>query len=81
MVTMLGKTMVKLPVAPRYAKMILLAHKEDCIQYMIAVVSALTVKVGKIVSIKATCHILYVYEYIMIHFCVHTVNSIFYGSL
>lgn len=37
--------MGKIPVAPRYAKMILLAHKKNCMQYVIAAVAALTVKV------------------------------------
>ena len=45
MVTVLGKTMGKLPVAPRYAKMILMAHQENCMQYMITIIAALTVKV------------------------------------
>ena len=45
-VTALGKTLSKIPVAPRFAKMITQASKEDgCLQYMIAIVAALTVKV------------------------------------
>ena len=37
--------MGKLPVAPKYAKMILMASRENCLQYVIAIVAALTVKV------------------------------------
>ena len=37
--------MGKLPVAPQYAKMILMACQENCLQYIIAIVAALTVKV------------------------------------
>lgn len=44
-VTLLGRTMGQLPVSPRYSKMILLAHQQNCIQYMIIIVAALTVKV------------------------------------
>ena len=45
-VTALGKTLSKIPVSPRFAKMIMQASKEDgCLQYMIAIVAALTVKV------------------------------------
>eukprot|EP00112_Aurelia_sp_Birch-Aquarium-sp1_P005051 Seg1574.5 transcript_id=Seg1574.5/GoldUCD/mRNA.D3Y31 product="putative ATP-dependent RNA helicase DHX37" protein_id=Seg1574.5/GoldUCD/D3Y31 len=43
-VTLLGRTMGQLPVSPRYSKMILLAHQQNCIQYMIIIVAALTVK-------------------------------------
>ncbi|XP_065055451.1 probable ATP-dependent RNA helicase DHX37 isoform X1 [Rhopilema esculentum] len=43
-VTALGKTMAQLPIAPRYAKMILLAHQENSLQYIIIIVAALTVK-------------------------------------
>ena len=44
-ITPLGRSMAKIPVAPRYAKMISLAHQENCMQYIITIVAALTVKV------------------------------------
>ncbi|XP_070571551.1 probable ATP-dependent RNA helicase DHX37 [Ptychodera flava] len=42
-ITPLGKAMACFPVAPRYAKMLALGKQEDCLQYTIAIVSALTV--------------------------------------
>lgn len=43
-ITSLGRAMAKFPVSPRYAKMLCLGHQENCMEYVIAVVSALTVK-------------------------------------
>ena len=43
-ITPLGRAMAKFPVSPRYAKMLCLGHQEKCMQYVIAIVSALTVK-------------------------------------
>jgi len=43
-ITPLGRAMAKFPVSPRYAKMLCLGHQENCMEYVIAVVSALTVK-------------------------------------
>nr|XP_006823126.1 PREDICTED: probable ATP-dependent RNA helicase DHX37-like [Saccoglossus kowalevskii] len=42
-ITPLGKAMACFPVAPRYAKMLALGAQEDCLQYVIAMVAALTV--------------------------------------
>lgn len=43
-ITPLGRAMAKFPVSPRYAKMLCLGHQEGCMEYIIAIVSALTVK-------------------------------------
>ena len=43
-ITPLGRAMSKFPVSPRYAKMLCLGHQESCMEYVIAIVSALTVK-------------------------------------
>lgn len=43
-ITPLGRAMSKFPVSPRYAKMLCLGHQENCMEYVIAIVSALTVK-------------------------------------
>ena len=43
-ITPLGRAMAKFPVSPRYAKMLCLGHQENCMEYVIAIVSALTVK-------------------------------------
>ena len=43
-ITPLGRAMAKFPVSPRYAKMLCLGHQEGCMEYVIAIVSALTVK-------------------------------------
>lgn len=43
-ITLLGRSMSQIPVAPRYAKMILLANQGNCMQYMLTIVAALTVK-------------------------------------
>ena len=43
-VTPLGKTMARFPVAPRYAKMLALGKQHGCLPYIIALVSALSVK-------------------------------------
>jgi len=43
-ITPLGRAMAKFPVSPRYAKMLCLGHQEQCMEYVIAIVSALTVK-------------------------------------
>ena len=40
----LGRAMAKFPVAPRYAKMLCLTHQGDCLEFVIALVSALTVR-------------------------------------
>ncbi|GFY44176.1 probable ATP-dependent RNA helicase DHX37 [Trichonephila inaurata madagascariensis] len=42
-VTPLGKAMSRFPLSPRYAKMLLLSYKHNCIPYIIAIVCALTV--------------------------------------
>ena len=36
----------RFPVAPRYAKMLCLAKKHNCLPYVVALVAALTVKVS-----------------------------------
>ena len=36
--------MAKFPIAPRYSKMLCVANQEDCLEFAIAVVSALTVR-------------------------------------
>lgn len=43
-ITPLGRAMAKFPVSPRYAKMLCLGHQENCMEYVIAIISALTVK-------------------------------------
>lgn len=43
-ITPLGRAMAKFPLAPRYAKMLCLGHQEGCMEYVIAIVSAFTVK-------------------------------------
>ncbi|GFQ78141.1 probable ATP-dependent RNA helicase DHX37 [Trichonephila clavata] len=42
-VTPLGKAMSRFPLSPRYAKMLLLSYKHNCISYIVAIVCALTV--------------------------------------
>lgn len=43
-ITALGRAMASFPVAPRYAKMLALGKQQDCLPYIIAVVSAMTVR-------------------------------------
>uniref|UniRef100_A0A3B3VT34 Activating signal cointegrator 1 complex subunit 3 n=1 Tax=Poecilia latipinna TaxID=48699 RepID=A0A3B3VT34_9TELE len=43
-ITSLGRAMASFPVAPRYAKMLALGKQQDCLPYIIAVVSAMTVR-------------------------------------
>ncbi|KAM9360828.1 putative ATP-dependent RNA helicase DHX37 [Symphorus nematophorus] len=43
-ITPLGRAMASFPVAPRYAKMLALGKQQDCLPYVIAVVSAMTVR-------------------------------------
>ena len=43
-VTFLGKTMASFPLAPRYAKMLALGSQHGCLPYVIALVSALSVR-------------------------------------
>ena len=43
-ITPLGRTMAQFPVAPRYAKMLALGGQQGCMPYIIALVSALSVK-------------------------------------
>ena len=43
-ITSLGRAMAKFPVSPRYAKMLCLGNQDNCMEYVIAIVSALTVK-------------------------------------
>lgn len=42
-ITSLGRTMTKFPVSPRFAKMLCMGHQNNCLQYVIVIVSALTV--------------------------------------
>ncbi|KAK3752383.1 hypothetical protein QZH41_008586, partial [Actinostola sp. cb2023] len=42
-ITPLGRAMSSFSVSPRYAKMLCLGHQQDCSEYIIAIVSALTV--------------------------------------
>ncbi|KAI9140458.1 P-loop containing nucleoside triphosphate hydrolase protein [Paraphysoderma sedebokerense] len=42
-ITELGKTMSQFPVHPRFSKMLILGHQYDLLQYMIAIVAALSV--------------------------------------
>ena len=44
--TSLGLVMAKFPVSPRCAKMLTLGHQNGCLPYIIALVAALSVKVG-----------------------------------
>ncbi|XP_053727943.1 probable ATP-dependent RNA helicase DHX37 [Synchiropus splendidus] len=43
-ITPLGRAMASFPVSPRYGKMLALGKQQDCLQYVIAVVSAMTVR-------------------------------------
>uniref|UniRef100_A0A665X7M8 RNA helicase n=1 Tax=Echeneis naucrates TaxID=173247 RepID=A0A665X7M8_ECHNA len=43
-ITPLGRAMASFPVAPRYAKMLALGKQQDCLQYVIALVAAMTVR-------------------------------------
>eukprot|EP01119_Soliformovum_irregulare_P003707 TRINITY_DN1463_c1_g1_i3.p1 TRINITY_DN1463_c1_g1~~TRINITY_DN1463_c1_g1_i3.p1 ORF type:complete len:1148 (-),score=493.33 TRINITY_DN1463_c1_g1_i3:150-3593(-) len=43
-ITELGQMMVQFPVAPRYAKMLILGKQGECLPYIIAIVAALTVR-------------------------------------
>ena len=43
-ITPLGRTMAQFPVAPRYAKMLALGAQRGCLPYVIALVSALSVR-------------------------------------
>lgn len=52
-ITALGRTMSSFPVSPRYAKMLCLGHQQNCLEYVIAIVSALTVNEIFIDDIKA----------------------------
>ncbi|XP_028393261.1 probable ATP-dependent RNA helicase DHX37 [Dendronephthya gigantea] len=42
-ITSLGRTMTKFPVSPRYAKMLCLGHQNQCLEFVIVIVAALTV--------------------------------------
>lgn len=42
-ITPLGRSMSNFPVSPRYGKMLCLGHQKNCLEYVIAIVSALTV--------------------------------------
>ncbi|OBA24153.1 P-loop containing nucleoside triphosphate hydrolase protein [Metschnikowia bicuspidata var. bicuspidata NRRL YB-4993] len=42
-ITDLGRTMAHFPLSPRYAKILIVGHQLDCLPYVIAVVSALSV--------------------------------------
>jgi ATP-dependent RNA helicase DHX37/DHR1 len=42
-ITALGRSMAAFPVAPRYAKMLMVGKESDCLDYTIALVAALTV--------------------------------------
>jgi len=46
-ISKLGRKMSRIPLLPRFSKMLLLANQQDikCVQYIIAIVAALTVKV------------------------------------
>lgn len=54
----LGQTMASLPVAPRYAKMLALAHQYDCLPYMVILVSALSVRELFVTSDETTPHLI-----------------------
>ncbi|MEQ2177494.1 hypothetical protein GOODEAATRI_004122, partial [Goodea atripinnis] len=43
-ISALGRAMASFPVAPRYAKMLALGKQQDCLPYIITVVSAMTVR-------------------------------------
>ncbi|XP_072103683.1 probable ATP-dependent RNA helicase DHX37 [Mobula birostris] len=43
-ITSLGRAMASFPVAPRYAKMLALSKQHDCMQYVIVIVSGMTVR-------------------------------------
>lgn len=43
-VTPLGRTMAQFPVSPRYGKMLALGQQHGCLPYVVALVSALSVK-------------------------------------
>ncbi|KAK9475897.1 P-loop containing nucleoside triphosphate hydrolase protein [Lipomyces japonicus] len=43
MLTELGKTMSAFPVAPRFAKMLVIGHQYDCLHFIIAIVAGLSV--------------------------------------
>ncbi|XP_062942073.1 probable ATP-dependent RNA helicase DHX37 isoform X2 [Cynocephalus volans] len=43
-ITMLGRTMAAFPVAPRYAKMLVLSQQYGCLPYAITIVAAMTVR-------------------------------------
>lgn len=42
-ITALGRALVNFPVAPRYAKMLIIAHQSDCLDWVVAIVAALAV--------------------------------------
>lgn len=42
-ITALGRALVNFPVSPRYAKMLIIAHQSDCLDWVIAIVAALGV--------------------------------------
>lgn len=46
-VTVLGNTMAKFPVSPRYAKMLTLGHQRGCLPYVVVLVAVLSVKVSE----------------------------------
>ena len=43
-ITPLGRSIARFPVHPRYAKMLVLAHRCDCLPWMVSIVAALTVR-------------------------------------
>uniref|UniRef100_A0A3P8WT19 RNA helicase n=1 Tax=Cynoglossus semilaevis TaxID=244447 RepID=A0A3P8WT19_CYNSE len=43
-ITPLGRAMASFPVAPRYAKMLVLGKEQDCLPYVITLVAAMTVR-------------------------------------
>lgn len=52
-ISSLGRAMACFPVSPCYAKMIALGKQHDCLPYIIALVSALTVRVSWSLSVVA----------------------------
>lgn len=42
-ITALGRALVNFPVSPRYAKMLIIAHQSDCLDWVLAIVAALAV--------------------------------------
>ena len=42
-ITSLGRTMTMFPVSPRFAKMLCLGHQNQCLEYVLVIVAALTV--------------------------------------